>query len=401
MVWEGFTRLYHIPHPPNRISPSHWSSNTKVQHPHHSSPEETWKHLFDRPPPDTLLQSTAKATTHAQPKVLPTLFTPSKIESHLEILRILSEHPPDTITIIAIGPLTNLALAAAENPTTFLRAKAVLVMSGAIFHPGNITPVGEFNALADAYAAARVFALTSPDPASTMPPPPPPTISLDGSVTSSARPLLPYPPKNTLGDRRLNLILFPLDLTTAHILGRDDFASKTSDLVERGSPLAEWTAAFLASTFNTMETLHKGLDKGGLGTFTSLHDPACVWYAMTADEMEMSSDNSNDRDKKQKENHASINTTTSNQSQDQQQWTITPPEDIRIETQGQWTRGMCVIDRRDRKRLADDHDEGKDFIQTDHGGWLKRGKGNRVRRCVGTPGERVLARLMLERIFGS
>lgn len=346
-----------------------------------------------------MLQTTAETTTHAQPKLLPTLFTPSKAESHLEILRILSENPPDTITIIAIGPLTNLALAAAENPTTFLRAKAVLVMGGAISFPGNITPVGEFNALADAYAAARVFALTSPDPASTMPPPPSSTISLDGSVLSPPRPLLPYPPKHTLGDRRLNLILFPLDLTTGHILRRDDFTSKTSDLVKRGSPLAEWTEAFLASTFHTVETLREGLEKGDPGTCTSLHDPACIWYAMTADRTEKLSEKSNYHDKK--EDHPPIDANRTIEPHSQQQWTVTPPEDIRIETQGQWTRGMCVIDRRDRKRLTDDQDDGKDFVKTDHGGWLRRSKGNRVRRCVGTPGEKVLARVMLEKIFGS
>lgn len=378
-------------------------SNTNLQHPHHSSPEETWKHLFDRPPPKTLLQTTAEASTHAQPKLLPTLFTPSTVESHLEILRILSENPPDTITIIAIGPLTNLALAAAENPMVFLRAKAVLVMGGAIHFPGNITPVGEFNALADAYAAARLFALTSPDPASTMPPSPPPSRSLDGSIASPPRPLSPYPPKNILGDRRLNLILFPLDLTTHHTLRRDEFASKTSDLVRRGSPLAEWTTAFLSSTFNTVETLNEGQEKGGLGTFTSLHDPACVWYAMTADGKEKSSSNNNPHDQKHNENHPPNNNTTPTENpQGPQKWTITPPEDIRIETQGQWTRGMCIIDRRDRKMLTDDpgKGEGENVVQSDNGGWLSKDKGNRVRRCVGTPGERVLARVMLDAIFG-
>lgn len=150
-----------------------------------------------------------------------------------------------------------------------------------------------------------------------------------------------------------------------------------------------------------METLHSGLEKGGVGTFTSLHDPACVWYAITADGTEESSDDENHRENKNIDSHASIITTAIKQSQDQQKWMISSPEDIRIETQGQWTRGMCVIDRRERKRLADDHDDGKDFVKTDHGGWLSRSKGNRVRRCVGTPGVNVLARVMLDQIFGN
>jgi inosine-uridine nucleoside N-ribohydrolase len=111
----------------------------RYQHPH-LSPADTWKHLFDATsdPEQKELQEEARGK-HA-------LFTPSQEPGHKEILRLLRENEPDTITIAAVGPLTNLAIAAAEDPETFLRAKEVVVMGGNVFVPGNVSiiPSPEF-----------------------------------------------------------------------------------------------------------------------------------------------------------------------------------------------------------------------------------------------------------------
>ncbi|EEY19839.1 inosine-uridine preferring nucleoside hydrolase [Verticillium alfalfae VaMs.102] len=130
-----------------------------TEHPHLDA-EDTWKSLFHKD----------SATLDHDPSPYSKYFTASKEPAHKEILRLLRESPKDTLTLIAVGPMTNFALAAAEDPETFLKAKEVLVMGGAVNVEGNITPVAEFNTYADTVATARVFALTSPCPKSTMPP---------------------------------------------------------------------------------------------------------------------------------------------------------------------------------------------------------------------------------------
>ena len=65
---------------------------------------------------------------------------------------------PGEITLVAIGPLGNLALALRLEPELPKLVKGVSIMGGAAFVPGNVTPVAEANIWNDAYAAEIVFA---------------------------------------------------------------------------------------------------------------------------------------------------------------------------------------------------------------------------------------------------
>jgi inosine-uridine nucleoside N-ribohydrolase len=108
-----------------------------IHHSHpHLSPTDTWKSLF-QPIPDNL--DPAEAAELQKVKEAHSLFTPSLKPAHEEILRILREEEEGTITIVAVGPLTNLAIAASTDPETFLRVKEVVVMGGAVDAPGNVS----------------------------------------------------------------------------------------------------------------------------------------------------------------------------------------------------------------------------------------------------------------------
>src|SRR5260370_20714203 len=61
------------------------------------------------------------------------------------------------LTVVALGPLTNLAAAAALDARRLARAGRVVVMGGAVAVPGNVTPAAEFNFFVDPEAAAQVL----------------------------------------------------------------------------------------------------------------------------------------------------------------------------------------------------------------------------------------------------
>lgn len=150
--------------------------------------------------------------------------------------------------------------------------------------------------------------------------------------------------------------------------------------------MAEWTSAFTHKTLEKIESLTRKQADPGL----ELHDPLPIWYML---------------------------------SRSAPSWMLAPkaPEDIRVETAGQWTRGMHIIDRRNRKKggvseqvkspgavdisnpmeslaIAKDDDEAD--ASGDNGGWLSLAKGNRINRIISSPGESAFGPYLLERVFG-
>src|SRR5215207_4730472 len=65
---------------------------------------------------------------------------------------------PGEITLVTIGPLTNIALALAREPRVAEAARELVMLGGAAQAVGNVTPVAEFNVHADPEAAKAVFA---------------------------------------------------------------------------------------------------------------------------------------------------------------------------------------------------------------------------------------------------
>ena len=73
----------------------------------------------------------------------------------LLIERILAA--PGEITLVAVAPLTNLALAVRRGPRIVDVVGRVVVMGGALRHQGNTTPLAEFNTYVDPHAAHIVY----------------------------------------------------------------------------------------------------------------------------------------------------------------------------------------------------------------------------------------------------
>ncbi|KAF8945996.1 hypothetical protein BGZ47_001557 [Haplosporangium gracile] len=163
-----------------------------------------------------------------------TLYTLSERPAHDEILYQLEQAEPKTITLIALGPMTNLALAYEKNPAVFARCKQVICMGGCIDIPGNVTPVAEFNFHACPHSVHTILKATmSPDP-----------------------------------EMAITLYMLPTDVT--HTVSLQATAMKQY-ITPMGTPLSKFATLLLGYLF---DLLAQKLNY----TAMNLHDPLCIGF---------------------------------------------------------------------------------------------------------------------------
>ena len=69
---------------------------------------------------------------------------------------------PGEVTVVAIGPLTNIAAAIEAEPEVATAMASLVIMGGTVAVPGNVTPAAEFNIWMDPEAADIVFRSGAP-----------------------------------------------------------------------------------------------------------------------------------------------------------------------------------------------------------------------------------------------
>ena len=74
-----------------------------------------------------------------------------------ELIPKLARQHPNDLTLIAVGPLTNVVLALQRDLEGMKKLKEVVIMGGAVRVKGNVTPYAEFNIFVDPLAAKMAF----------------------------------------------------------------------------------------------------------------------------------------------------------------------------------------------------------------------------------------------------
>ncbi len=143
------------------------------------------------------------------------------------IIRTLRAEPAGTVTLCPLGPLTNIATAFVRAPDIVGRVRQIVLMGGAYFEVGNVTPAAEFNIYVDPQAADIVF-------------------------RSGAA-----------------LVVMPLDVTHKALTNRARVAAFRAMGTEAGRMVAEWTDFF--ERFDMAKYGSEG---------APLHDPTVIAYLL-------------------------------------------------------------------------------------------------------------------------
>ena len=119
--------------------------------------------------------------------VLPVAQRPLSARGGVELIVEEARRRPGELTLVTLGPATNLAAAVLREPELPLLLKQVVMMVGAFRVGGNTTPRGEWNAMVDPEALSVVLQAWSPDGPTLWPDPPTRPIVLGLDVTEQAR----------------------------------------------------------------------------------------------------------------------------------------------------------------------------------------------------------------------
>jgi inosine-uridine nucleoside N-ribohydrolase len=131
---------------------------------------------------------------------------------------------------------------------------------------------------------------------------------------------------------QMDVALVPLDVTSNHTLTRDTWKEFSKDLVSKGSPLALFLDSVLGKTFEKMLAL--------IGTaIFGCHDPLTIYALLESKTVEWETG-----------------------------------LDVRVETNGIWTRGETVFDTRGVVKLT----PGQKAIIRDNGGWFSGDRKNSI-----------------------
>ncbi len=143
------------------------------------------------------------------------------------IIETLRREPAESVTLCSLGPLTNVAVAFQKAPDIIARVRQIVLMGGAYFEVGNITPAAEFNIYVDPEAAEIVFKSGVP------------------------------------------LVVMPLDVTHKALTNRARIEGFRAMGTEPGRMVAEWTDFF--ERFDMQKYGSEG---------APLHDPCVIAYLL-------------------------------------------------------------------------------------------------------------------------